>query len=149
MKRISIDRSGNKYCGPLAFAALAGLDTTKAAAEILRGATGRTTIKGLYTSELVKALRLRGHRVVPMLVDKPMRTKECFGHTYHSEEGPTLATWLRTRPDKNGTYLVTLTGHFCVVSGRKFIDTHTRGEWVFLSKAPRRRKRVQQVHQIA
>jgi hypothetical protein len=40
---------------------------------------------------------------------------------------------------------VVVPGHYVLVSGRKFVDTHTKGEWVFLRSAPHRRKRVKEV----
>lgn len=63
-------------------------------------------------------------------------------------QGVTFAAWLKQRKDKAGTYLVNVTGHYVLVSGRQFVDTHTRGEWVNIGKAPHRRCRVQRVWRI-
>jgi hypothetical protein len=62
--------------------------------------------------------------------------------------GCTLAAWLRFRADKSATYVVNTTGHYVLVVGRKFVDTGTRGEWVGIGKAPRRRSRVENVWQV-
>jgi hypothetical protein len=62
--------------------------------------------------------------------------------------GPTLAGWLRQRPDRAGTYVINVTGHYVLVVGRKFVDTATRGEWVSIAKAPHRRTRVENVWQV-
>lgn len=62
--------------------------------------------------------------------------------------GCTLAAWLRQRPDRAGTYVINVTGHYVLVVGRKFVDTGTRGEWVSIAKAPHRRTRVENVWQV-
>jgi hypothetical protein len=62
--------------------------------------------------------------------------------------GITFAAWLRQRKNKAGTYLVNVTGHYVLVSGRKFVDTYTKGEWVNIGKAPHRRTRVVKVWEI-
>jgi hypothetical protein len=57
--------------------------------------------------------------------------------------GPTLAEWLRTTKRAPDTYyIVEVSHHWVLVKGRKFVDTFTKGEWVFLRSAPHRRKRV-------
>lgn len=62
--------------------------------------------------------------------------------------GPTLAQWLRQRPDRAGTYVINVTGHYVLVVGRKFVDTKTGGEWVSIAKAPHRRTRVENVWKV-
>jgi hypothetical protein len=62
--------------------------------------------------------------------------------------GETLASWLRNRKDKAGTYVINVTDHYVLVVGRKFVDTYTRGEWVPIGKAPHRRTRVARVWQV-
>lgn len=63
--------------------------------------------------------------------------------------GCTLAAWLRQRPDRAGTYVINVTGHYVLIVGRKFVDTATRGEWVSIAKAPHRRTRVENVWQVS
>lgn len=62
--------------------------------------------------------------------------------------GCTLAAWLKQRPDRAGTYVINVTGHYVLVVGQKFVDTATRGEWVSIRKAPHRRTRVENVWQV-
>lgn len=56
--------------------------------------------------------------------------------------GPTLAAWMRQKRDPAAFYIIEVSHHWVLVRGRKFIDTATKGEWVFLRSAPHRRKRV-------
>jgi hypothetical protein len=69
-------------------------------------------------------------------------------HTPVHRVGVTLAAWLPTRPDHTGTYVVVVANHYVLISGRKFVDTYTKGEWVSIGKAPHRRKRVHKIFQI-
>lgn len=63
--------------------------------------------------------------------------------------GPTLAQWMRSKRNPDVFYIVELSGHWVLVRGRKFIDTATKGEWVFLRSAPHRRKRVKNVWMVS
>lgn len=140
MKRNPIDRSANRYCGPLAIAALLGLKSSVEGAARIRAIRDRPglpsgPIKAVYNEEMVCTLRGAGLGV----------RHEPTGVAHN----PTLAGWLRRhRKDRAGTYLVQVTRHYVVVSGRKFIDTSTDGQWVFLGKAPHRRKRVRNAYQV-
>lgn len=62
--------------------------------------------------------------------------------------GPTLAEWMRSKRDPDAYYVVGLSDHWVLVKGRKFIDTFTKGQWVFLRSAPHRRKRVRSVFRV-
>lgn len=63
--------------------------------------------------------------------------------------GPTLAEWIRTYDrDPNAFYIVEVNLHYVLVKGRKFVDTFTKGEWVFTGSAPHRRKRVKNVWKV-
>lgn len=72
---------------------------------------------------------------------------ECW--LYEEGEQPTLAAWLRKRSSCQmaQTYLVTLTAHFVVVRGRKFIDNHTMTP-TWIRRAPYRRARVIAVNRV-
>ena len=73
-------------------------------------------------------------------------SNSCYTPVTHV--GVTLAAWLPKRPDHTGTYVVVVANHYVLISGRKFVDTYTRGEWVSIGKAPHRRKRVHNVFQV-
>lgn len=181
--RAPVDRTGNRYCGPLVLAALIGCTTAEAAAKV-RSATGdHSAIKGMHNHELIKTLKAAGHTLLELPVAMRMvearNPGEPSGQIHygtdswsinvpggvrlwrpadHSQgasamcllrrQGPTLAAWLRTRPDKCATYIINVTGHYVLVSGRKFVDTYTKGEWVNIGKAPHRRCRVVKVWQV-
>lgn len=81
----------------------------------------------------------------------------CFGgaeypwaaeYTPVKQVGPTLAEWMRAKRDPNAHYILEVTNHWVLVKGRKFVDTFTKGEWVFLRSAPHRRKRVRGVWRV-
>lgn len=57
---------------------------------------------------------------------------------------PTLAAWLRKRTpeQRKQTFVVEVAHHWIAVTGKKFVDTYTKGKWVWLKDAPHRRKRV-------
>lgn len=81
----------------------------------------------------------------------------CFGgdgypweaqYTPVKQVGPTLAEWMRAKRDPNAHYILEVTNHWVLVKGRKFVDTFTKGEWVFLRSAPHRRKRVRGIWRV-
>lgn len=140
----TVDRSRNKYCGPLVLAAILGI-TTAEAAERIRRATGTgRAIKRVEIDELMTTLHANGYRMQPFAVRKERRTYRAFGIEHTKHVGPTFAAWLRSRSKMNvpHTYIVLVQKHVLLVKGRKMIDTFTDGEWRFISKAPHRRKRV-------
>lgn len=127
----TIDRSSNRFCGPLALAAILGHKTTAESAALLRSVTGKRSIKGVWSSSMLDALHAAGCKTQSLPVSYPR---------------PTVAGWLRTtKRDPELFYLLNVTGHYIVVRGRKIMDTFTNGEWTFLRRAPGRRKRVRNV----
>jgi hypothetical protein len=88
---------GNRYCGPGALAILTGLDTGACAAAI-RGVTGKPAVRGVRVGDLLDTawrLRLRLQRL-------------------HSDDVTgTLGRWAARQRD--GRYLVHVTGHYVVV----------------------------------
>jgi hypothetical protein len=184
--RQSVDRSGNRYCGPLVIAALLGCSTAEAAAKVREAADTDRAIKGMYNNEMVKTLAANGFTVAKLEVPKHYVARRRVGERIedaveyvsntwwkgpgHSIQawrppsgidmggsamtpvkliGPSLASWLRQRPDRAGVYVVNVTGHYVLIAGRKFVDTGTRGEWVSIAKAPHRRTRVENVWQVS
>lgn len=167
---VPVDRTGNGYCGPLVIAALLGISTAEAASEVRRRSNRRCyarAVKGMYNDDLVHVLKVNGLKVEKQPHGElryfpryrwPNGKSVAF-ESYNGALGectpveqrpvkPTLARWLAERPDKSATYVVQVTGHYVLVSGRKFVDTHTRGQWVNIGDAPRRRKRVEHVWMI-
>jgi hypothetical protein len=184
--RKSVDRSGNRYCGPLVLAALLGGTSAEAAAKVREAAGTDRAIKGISNHEMLKTLAANGFRVAQLPVPKRYVARRWIGERVedtveyvsntwwkgpgHSIQawrppadadmggsamtpvkltGCTLAAWLRQRPDRAGTYVINVTGHYVLVVGRKFVDTQTRGEWVSIAKAPHRRTRVENVWQVS
>lgn len=146
-----VDRTGNRYCGPLVIAAITGMSTADAAAS-LRRITGRTSaVKRVKNTELVATLSALGFVMRRIEVPKRLADVPMFGRTVRKWIGPTLTEWLRTgrdRPHRNAAYIVHLSNHFLLVKGRKQIDTHTDGQWTWLRDAPHRRKRVRHAWRI-
>lgn len=182
----SVDRDGNRYCGPLVLAALLGCTTAEAAAKVREATDTDRSIKGMYSRELTATLAANGFTVAKLEVPKHYEPRRRIGQRvedaveyctntwtkYHDGKvllwrpnndhglggsamtpvklvGCTLAAWLRQRPNRAGTYVVNVTGHYVLVVGRKFVDTATRGEWVSIAKAPHRRTRVENVWQVS
>jgi hypothetical protein len=118
-------RGKNTWCGPAAMSAITGFDTDYCANELTR-ITGREVIKGVWPSELCKALFRMGYHPIRMPDgDKP----------------PTLSQWLRQPRDREDVYLVFITRHYIVVRGWEIIDNHTKVP-VWHSKYHYQRKRV-------
>lgn len=145
-----VDRTGNRYCGPLVIAALAGFSTAEAAAA-LRRATGRThAVKSVSNTEVCCTLKALGYEMRRETVKRERRMIHCFGRSREKWIGPTFAEWLRSREDCTATHIVNVGGnHYVLVKGRKMVDTFTKGEWVFIRSAPHRRKRVTEVFRVA
>jgi hypothetical protein len=144
--QIQIDRTGNRYCGPLVIAAVLGVSTAEAAAEVRRH-TGGYAVRGLSPGRLLATLAGNGKRIIEHHV--PRSFVKVFGRQMC--KGPTLAAWLRSRTPEQmkQPFIIFVTGHYVLVKGRKFVDTFTKGEWVFIRSAPHRRCRVNRVWEIA
>lgn len=122
------------YCGPTAIGVITGKPISKIIETIrmVRGDdpnTRKKPVRGLPIWETRSTLRHLGWFSKPVISDI---------------KGQTLAKFLRSRPKElmNVHLLILVTGHWVVVKGRKFADSLTNGEPVFISKAPGRRKRV-------
>lgn len=159
MKTFINDVGTAAYCGPTVVGAITGKplsvvrDTIRASNEAI-GHRTRTPegkllpIKGTSTSEITRAFHRLGYRMT--------KASNAVG-------SPTLAAWLRKRTpeQRKQTFVIVLGkrkpqwgrygagawagGHFVAVSGKKLVDTFTKGEWVWLKDAPHRRKRVSEV----
>jgi hypothetical protein len=143
MRSLKRDVGGRAWCGPTAIGAITGEPLSKVR-EVLREAKGGQTIKyrgkwgqtcerlrpvkGTTTGQVIRALAKLGW--IASRISVPNE--------------PTLAAFLRKRTPSlmNVHLLIEVTNHWVVVKGRKFVDTFTKGEPVFIGKAPGRRKRV-------
>jgi hypothetical protein len=139
-------RSGRSgYCGPTVLASITGrrLSVINELIREQRWGTKREAklngvrrggITGTSAGDLRRVLR---HYGLDML------RVESYGQGVR----PTLATWLKRR-EPNTLYVVNVgfrRGHWTAVKGRKFLDTFTNGQPVWLKDAPHRKKRVRDV----
>lgn len=137
MKPLKRDVETRPYCGPTAIGVITGKPLSKVLATIrqVRGDNAdarKRPVKGMSNWEVIGALKLLGWKVTAKIV---------------FDQAKTLASFLRTRAKSlmNVHLLINVTLHYVVVKGRKFADSYTNGEPVFISKAPHRRKRVKHV----
>lgn len=141
-------KKGTTWCGPWAIAVLTARRSYESAETLIRESNGnrfyRTSpfghenakmpIKGTFGTDMIRALEAAGYtatlvRGSRVILDERWASK--------SGRPKTFAAWLRSR-DCKATYLVETTGHWGVVSGRKYSDNHTQ-DWVNTSKATARR----------
>ena len=146
LNRSNVDMTGNKFCGPLVIAALAGISTGEAAEHVRRSNQNIRSVKGLRIGDLRFTLQKLGLLMYEERIDM-REVPKAFSDRTHSA-GPTLAEWLRTRSRPTDTHIVVVADHYILVSGRKMVDTWTKGEWTFIGSAPHRRKRVRRVYRI-
>ena len=136
--KLQRNKGDNTYCGPAALALITGQPVSNATSAI-RFITGQSAVRGVTQRDLLRSISMFGK--LPVVVPK----------NYVRDTNPTLAYVLRSaglrdrRPDT--VFLITLTGHFIVLKGRKIYDNHNP-EGVFLRKYQHRRKRVKAVFQI-
>lgn len=171
MKAFINDAGTTAYCGPTIVGAITGLPLTKVrdairASDEKRGLRTRTPegrllpIKGVTTGQIKRVFEDLGYKVEKL----NFRPRKEDG-TYDPQ--PTLAAFLRKRtPEQRKQTMIIVVGkryskprpglfgysysawhggHWVAITGKKLVDTFTKGEWVWLSKAPHRRKRVSEV----
>lgn len=119
----------NRYCGPGVVATLTGLDTAEAAA-LIRRATAKRSVRGMYREELRRSLILAGFDV---------------GTWYEfAPRGITMREWIRETwrgRDQNRAIVVNVTGHYITVAGGWWIDNVVK-EPQPLAEYPKMRQRV-------
>lgn len=140
LKSIVHDRATTLWCGPAVLAAISG-QPTSAIHRVLQGVTGRATIKGVYNQELCKAALKLGHQLTALPSNEVM--------AFPAMTCLTLAQWTRQNAAllAQHTVIIQVTGHYVAVSGRTFVDSHTKAP-VSLKRAPHRRCRVQSVYLV-
>lgn len=127
MRLLNTITGRNKYCGPAAVSAVAGVSTDRAAA-LMRHKGGRRSIRGAFNHEVLGAFRYLGWDNI-------------MTDSFRKGRRPTLARWLDGDRCRKSAYLVNVTGHYVVVRGDWFADSRQR-EPVHVDAAPGRRARV-------
>ena len=143
LHNIKHDYRAKLWCGIAALATITGKKTSECREAVLAvreknyEANGFSAseisrhVTGMYNWELLGALKLMGFN--------SSQSHDYFNVPMKSR--PTLAAWLKTRQQKNAVMVVNVTGHYVVISGRKFIDSRHDAP-VPQSKAHCRRKKV-------
>jgi len=143
-------RSRNRvnWCGPYALAVIFGSSYDHADL-IVRKATGKTMVKGLWLSEMRAAINDRNNGVQRKLavVRHDVTDFRGAGHTGRAKH-MTMTQWYKQRPNKTATYLVMVTGHFLIVRGTKVIDNHSRKWEPFHARRTMKRSHVKGVYEI-
>ena len=147
MKPLKNDTRGRGYCGPTAVACITGKPLSKVL-DTMRAARGRPgPVRGTGPSLVGRSLDALGWSATPIRIHHPS------GGGWSVR--PTVAAYLRSRTkDLMNVHLLMIVGtfsgggHWIVVKGRKMVDTFTKGEPVFISKAPHRRCRVHAVYRV-
>jgi len=132
----SSDTRSRLYCGPVAVAALIGVNVDEVIRVIQWHRNNCRQVRGTHSQELQHAFRHYGHDI-QLVADL-------------SRNSPTLATWERERTDWDfeQAWLLVVTGHWVAVRGRWFVDTWSNGTPVRIADAPRRRKRVRYAYRV-
>jgi len=129
----SIQFGKNQFCGPSVISAICGIGTDEASA-ILSTITGQKNIKGVYTSDLIKAFNQLGYDCNSVTIPKGSLFSSLF--YLHG---------------KDGTYVFMVPGHFIAIElngNHKFIcDNHTK-EPINVGSSSRLGMRVQSIFRI-
>ena len=139
MRSVKKAKSGhNRYCGPAALSILTGCDTQQAAA-LLRLVSGKPSIKGCRTTDLLDAVERLGYNS-QWSAPRPAGVE-------HGKVS--LAAWLKQTRDSrgSGTYLLVAGHHFAVIEGRRYCCGLT-GKPVPFKSIPHRRAQVTEVRKI-
>lgn len=130
MPKIQKARKGVTWCGPAALAYLCGLTYEEAERAILRArkrhGNDRKIIRGVWTSNIIPTLN-RFYTVQGV----------------HVEGKPNLRKWIEWDRRPKSVYLVTVTGHYVVVSSKGIFDNQSG--LVPLDSPKQLRKRVKSV----
>jgi len=128
--------TGNRYCGPAAISAIAGIGTAEAARLIRLINPRRKSVKGTHDWEIRKALGKLGVRSWPVSIDGK----------------PTLAGWLKASKairTTGRTFLVSAGHHWQVISGRRYVCGRVREVVSIRDDRVKRRARVADVYELA
>ncbi len=123
-------RNGVTWCGPAALTAITGKSYEECEA-LLAGWQSKRPVTGVGLYAMRHALEKLGYT----LIAERTRRRQ------------TLVQWHRGRSERRGVYLVSITGHYCVVRGDVYVDNHTVKPVAF-AVAPNRRALVRDVHLV-
>ena len=149
MKAVSNDTAGSGYCGPTVVAGITGKPLSKVLDAFRTVKFGKwwpgsfdraPNIRGTTRSEVIRTLQMFGYVAT--------RPKEGGDTTYYRKaERMTMARWYKKREDYMRRFwcLIETHGHWVLVKGNRFMDTHTDQAPVTIGKAPLRRARVHAV----
>lgn len=132
MKRKTLTQPAgkNKFCGPYALAAIAGI-TTDEAAKVIRVACNKRAVMGLHNWEMARAIRAMGGWMTSVYVGG----------------NPTLKQWFEdqlTGPMREHFLIIEVTGHYVAAKGDLVDCAMQRGKTHYLS-ARSANKRVKAV----
>ncbi len=135
--KIKHTNKSKMWCGPAAIAAVTGYDTATIT-KLLRSVSGRASVRGVYCSDLLAALKILGYAATEIGRAPSFRW-----------ERSTLLQWRKRHraAAKASPVIVNVTGHYVTLFGDMLVDNHTKTP-VRFSKAPHRRKRVKQAWAI-
>jgi len=128
LHQIVHDNRSKLWCGPAAIAAVTGQPTSVVTRALLQVRDGKP-VKGIYNHELLGALRMLGYM--------PSEEVRVRGPLTLAEFAAKHRNLFSERP-----MIVQVTGHYVVLAGRRFVDSHTMTP-VWLKDAPHRRRRVE------
>jgi hypothetical protein len=147
----------NRYCGPAALSIITGM-TTGEAARLLRFLSGKASIKGTTTGQMMRAFKNCGVTMKPLRI-KRGQAKRMTKRDPHSgillgsyiEDRPTITQWLKDTQDirtAGRVFLVDAGNHWQIITGRRFCCGIVKEIISITDKRANRRARVQSVHEL-
>lgn len=150
------DTGSRAYCGPVVIGAVTGKPISKVrdAIRASRKERGHNIHDAVYR---LRPITVTCNRDLGGALNKLGYWMSLHdGYRGPTKSRPTLAAWLRKRTpeDRKATFIIAIGvsgdsgGHWVAVSGKKFVDTFTKGLPVWISDAPHRRARVATVYKV-
>lgn len=129
---------GATWCGPYAIAVVCATPYDPMY-ETISAILGKR-LRRMHWSQLCKVLHCMDVRYTQLKTVARVRP--------NMADLQTLTQWYATRPDRTGTYVVLVTGHYVVVRGTRITDTLDQTWIPFHQRRRCKRSRVQAVLQI-
>lgn len=158
LKPVLNDTGHALYCGPTVICTITGKPASRVEAVINRTDKNWRVRRMLRPARSVSCTKTELARQVRKTNATDLREAfrqfgwdfRCVDFWCAKREVPTLAAWLRARPADamRQIFVVNVTDHWVAVRGRKFCDTKTGGNPVFIRKAPGRRALVRAVYTV-
>jgi hypothetical protein len=124
----------SRYCGPAVISAITGRSAE--AASVWMNDYRNRPLGRLVVNSTVRPIE---HALMHFGYNVGDRTRV--------RSSVTLAAWSKTAK-RDVTYLVLVTGHWCVVRNNRYVCTKTSGKVVTLKRAPHRRCRVVETYEV-